>query len=147
MTIGLRAHVADGIGRTAAPPPDVAAALERLFGPRVHDVRVIEHSLFARLHFGAVATTRRRRIYLRGAAAAFFANPALLLHEYCHVLLQWETGELTRWRYLFEWWRRGYYANRFEVEARAYAARNFPAFVATIEMKQRKSCDAPASRP
>lgn len=111
----------------------------------MHDVRVLEHSLFARLHLGAVATTRRRRIYLRGAAADFFANPALLLHEYCHVLRQWETGELTAWRYLLEWWRRGYCANRFEVEARAFAARYLPAFIAALEQERRET--HPAERP
>jgi hypothetical protein len=108
----------------------VSAALERVFGSRVHDVIVIERSLFARLHVGATATTRRRRIYLRGTAADFFANHALLLHEYYHVLRQWESGDLTTWRYVLEWCRRGYYANRFEVEARAFAARHAPTFEA-----------------
>lgn len=120
------------------PPPCVGAALERLFGSGVHDVHVIERSLFARLHFGAVATTRRRRIFLRGTAADFFSNPALLLHEYCHVLEQWEPRTLTVWRYLLEWWRHGYYANRFEVEARAYAARHLPAFMAALETARRE---------
>ena len=125
------------------PPPDVGAALERLFGRGVREVHVIEHSLFARLHFGAVATTRRRRIYLRGAAADFFANPTLLLHEYCHVLRQWESGELTTVRYVLEWWRRGYYANRFEVEARDFAARHAPAFEAAV--RAARVCAAPDS--
>lgn len=143
MTFRLRERVIPRIGRRAAPPPVVSAALERLFGSGVHDVRVIEHSLFARLHVGAVATTRRRRIFLHGAAADFFANPTLMLHEYCHVLLQWEPRTLTAWRYLLEWWRRGYYANRFEVDARAYAAHHLPAFLAALEIERRKR-DVPA---
>jgi len=107
--------------RQAAVPQDVRSALERLLGASVADVRVIEHSWFARLHGGAVATTRPGRIYLRGAAADFFANPRLMLHEYCHVIRQWQPGTLTAARYLLECLRRGYWNNRFEVEARAFA--------------------------
>ena len=51
---------------------------------------VVEHSIYARLHYRIKATTRRRRIYLVGSARAFFADPALMLHEYCHVMRQWE---------------------------------------------------------
>ena len=110
--------------RQAAVPQDVRSALERLLGSSVAHVRVIEHSWFARLHGGAVATTRPGRIYLRGAAAAFFANPWLMLHEYCHVIRQWQPGTLTAARYLLECLRRGYWNNRFEVEARAFADAN-----------------------
>jgi hypothetical protein len=95
-------------------------ALRVIFGPGVENVRLVEHSWFARLH-GALATTRRRRIFLRGSAADFFADPALVLHEYCHVLLQWETGLLTTPRYVYECMKHGYWANRFEVEARRFA--------------------------
>jgi hypothetical protein len=107
--------------REAAVPQDVRAALERLLGASVAQVRVIEHSRFARLHGRAVATTRKGRIYLRGSAVDFFANPWLMLHEYCHVIRQWQPGSLTATRYLLECLRRGYWDNRFEVEARAFA--------------------------
>jgi len=110
------------MGRTVAVPEAVGASLELLFGERIDQVRVIEHSLFVRLHGRAIATTRRRRIYLRGSAADFFQNPSLMLHEYCHVLKQWEPRNLTLWRYLTEWLRRGYWNNRFEIEAREFAA-------------------------
>ena len=70
--------------REAAVPAAVSAALEELLGERIGHVRVIEYSWFARLH-GALATTRRGRIYLAGSAADFFSNPWLMLHEYCHV--------------------------------------------------------------
>jgi hypothetical protein len=111
--------------RAAAVPQDVSRALERLLGASVAHVRVIEHSCFARLHGRrAVATTRRGRIYLRGSAAEFFANPWLMLHEYCHVIRQWQPGTLTATRYLLECLRRGYWNNRFEVEARAFADTN-----------------------
>ena len=103
-------------------PEPVRAALEAILGESVAHVRVIEHSLFARLHLRALATTRRGRIYLRDDAAAFFANPSLLLHEYWHVIGQWQRGTLTVPRYLIECLRHGYWKNRFEVEARAFAA-------------------------
>jgi hypothetical protein len=108
--------------RDAPVPAPIQAALEKILGESVAHVRVIEHSLYARLHLRAIATTRRGRIYLSGDAAAFFANPTLLLHEYWHVIGQWQRGTLTVPRYLLECLRRGYWNNRFEVEARAFAA-------------------------
>ena len=115
------------MGRVVALPGSLRAALEAVIGKPVSHVTVIEHSLYARLHPRAIATTRRRRIYLRGAARDFFADPRLLLHEYCHVLEQWEPGELTLLRYGREWLRHGYWNNRFEVEARAFADRHVAA--------------------
>lgn len=112
------------IGRNIALPGSLRTALEAVLGESVSHVRVIEHSLYARLHRRAVATTRRRRIYLRDSAQEFFDDPWLMLHEYCHVLKQWEPGDLTLVRYCLEWLRRGYWDNRFEVEARAFADRH-----------------------
>lgn len=109
------------MGRTVRPPAPVIAALEETFGRSIAHVRVIEHSWFARLHLRAIATTRRDRIYLRGDAASFFANESLMLHEYFHVLEQWQPGRLTISRYLREWLKRGYWRNRYEVEARRFA--------------------------
>lgn len=115
-------------GNLVAPPSLVRISLERIFdtaaagaGASIDQVRIVEYSLFARLHGRAIATTRRRGIFLRGSAAEFFGDPVLMLHEYCHVLLQWETGSLTTLRYLRECLRRGYWNNRFEVEAREFA--------------------------
>jgi hypothetical protein len=108
-------------GGAAPLPAAVAAALAEIFGESVEHVRVIPYSRYARLHGRALATTRRNRIYLRGDAAAFFADPWLLLHEYWHVIGQWQRGTLTVPRYLAECLRRGYWNNRFEVEARAFA--------------------------
>jgi len=112
------------LGREVAPPSSLRAALEEVLGESVSQVRIIEHSAYARLHPRAIATTRRRRIYLRGAAQDFFDDPWLMLHEYCHVLKQWEPGDLTLARYCLEWLRNGYRNNRFEVEARAFADRH-----------------------
>jgi len=108
-------------GREARVPDAVRQALERLLGTRIGHVKVIEHSCYVRLHGRAIATTRPSRIYLRGSAAEFFADPWLMLHEYCHVVRQWQAGTLTVPRYLLECLRRGYWNNRFEIEAREYA--------------------------
>ena len=108
-------------GRVAPVPEGVREALERVLGARIGHVRIIEHSWYVRAHGRALATTRRGRIYLRGSASDFFANPWLMLHEYCHVIRQWEAGTLTLARYAGEWLRRGYWNNRFEVEAREFA--------------------------
>ena len=115
--------------RTAeCTPPRIRAALRAIFGEEVDEVRVIEHSWLARLHGRATATTRRNRIYLRGSAQEFFADPALMLHEYFHVLRQWNRGRLSTRSYLVEWLRRGYWHNRYEQQARRFVALRLAAF-------------------
>ncbi|MGE0582929.1 MAG: hypothetical protein AB7P31_12460 [Steroidobacteraceae bacterium] len=108
-------------GRPARMPPALRATLIEVFGEGVDAVRVIEHSWFACLHVRALATTRRRRIYLRDGAAPFFADPTIVLHEFFHVLGQWEPRRLSVWKYVVELFRRGYWDNRFEIEAREFA--------------------------
>lgn len=88
------------------------------------DVAVIERSRYAKLHRGMAATTRPNRILLTISGAEFASSPELLLHEYYHVLCQWRTGYLTRWRYIVESIRCGYRQNRYELEAREFAAAN-----------------------
>jgi hypothetical protein len=104
------------------------AALGRLLGAPVDDVVLVEKSWYARLHLGARATTRRNRILLAGPASEFAADPVLILHEYYHVMRQWNRGRLTTWRYLVEWLRRGYVENRYERHARRFAASRLSAF-------------------
>jgi hypothetical protein len=109
-------------GRRYAIPLKTRVALQRVFEAPVDTIIVIENSLYARAHLGMYATTRPNRILLAYSGAGFAANPELLLHEYFHVIRQWRPGHLTRWRYLTESARRGYQANRFEQEAREFAA-------------------------
>jgi hypothetical protein len=101
-------------------PPALRAALVELLGDGVDEVEIVERSWYARLHLGARATTRRNRILLRGPAAEFFADPELVLHEYFHVLRQWNRGRLSIAAYLAEWLRRGYWRNRYEHQARRF---------------------------
>jgi hypothetical protein len=42
------------------------------------------------------------------------------------VLRQWQPRRLTIWRYLVESLQRGYWLNRFEIEAREFAATHAP---------------------
>jgi hypothetical protein len=105
-------------------PSALKEGLEEILGPEVAGVRIVEHSLFARLHGNARAVTRRGRVYLRGSAAEFFADPELVLHEYFHVLRQWADGRMTLVRYLLAWLKAGYWNNPFEIEARRFATRH-----------------------
>jgi hypothetical protein len=113
-------------------PAALRAALVELFGDEVDEVVLVEHSVYARLHGGARATTRRNRILLRGSAAEFFADPELVLHEYYHVLRQWNRGRMSLASYLAEWLRRGYFNSRYERQARRFARLRRPALEALL---------------
>ena len=63
--------------------------------------------------------TLGRTIFL---APATRLEPELLLHEFRHVQ-QFSEGRTFPFRYIWESLRRGYYANRYEADARSYAAR------------------------
>jgi Domain of unknown function (DUF4157) len=108
--------------RHALPPAAIAIALTEIFGEPVDRVRVVERSFYCALHLGARATTRRNLILLRRTAVELWSDPELILHEYFHVLRQWQPRRLTIWRYLVESLRHGYIDNVFEIEAREFAA-------------------------
>jgi hypothetical protein len=124
------------LGHRSTIPIPLAAALREIFGESVDHVRVIERSFYARLHFGARATTRRGRILLRGAATDFWSDPELVLHEYFHVLRQWQPQRLTIWKYLKESARNGYWNNEYEIEARAFAAAHWRALKSRLQKWQ-----------
>ena len=50
-----------------------------------------------------------------------------MLHEYFHVLRQWNAGRLSTRAYVTEWLRRGYWANRYERQARRFVSLRLPA--------------------
>src|SRR4051794_12397408 len=66
----------------------------------------------------AAAITLWRRVFLSPSARV---DAELLLHEFRHVQ-QFEASVTFPMRYLWESARRGYFANRYEVDAREYAA-------------------------
>lgn len=123
-------------GHRSAIPAAISNALREVFGEPVDHIRVIENSLYARMHLGARATTRRGRILLRGSARDFWADPELILHEYFHVLRQWQTRRLTIWKYLKESARKGYWHNCYEIEARAFAASRWRALNSRLQKWQ-----------
>jgi hypothetical protein len=120
------------LGTAVTVPDNICFALKELIGgpasETIHRVRVLEHSTFARLHGRVRATTRRRCIFLPGSGAEFFADPELVLHEYWHVLVQWESGALTVSRYIRESLRQGYWNNHYEAQARAFAHQQLSQF-------------------
>lgn len=65
-------------GREVPVPKPIRVALKEIVGEPVASavdcVRVIEHSVFARLHVRATATTRRGLIFLHAGAEEFFAE-------------------------------------------------------------------------
>jgi len=132
--------------RTAECMPDsMLEALRELLGKVVDDVLVIERSWYARLHGPVRATTRRNRILLRGTRADFFADPELVLHEYFHVVRQWNRGRLSVAGYLRESLRNGYWLNRYERQARRFATRRLPALRTRLGASEGK--DALTARP
>jgi hypothetical protein len=113
-------------------PVELRRALQDVFRRPVDDVELREHSWFAKLHGRASATTRFNTIYLRGSAEEFFSRPDLMLHEYYHVLQQWNRGRMTVLSYLLEWRRRGYWDSRYERHARRFARTRLAAFRAAM---------------
>jgi len=131
------------IGRRYVLPEAVAAALEQVFEEPVGDVVVIERSRYARLHRRMTATTRPNRILLAISGAEFVARPELLLHEYYHVLCQWQTGYLTRWRYVAECIRCGYWRNRYEQEAREFAVDTVELYLEALRKQAARHSESP----
>ena len=110
-------------------PARIRRALAAIFEEPVDDVDISVQPLYVRLHGRRVrATTRPNRICLGCDVEAFLEDPELVLHEYYHVLRQWNPGILNRYRYLLECRRKGYFHNRYEVEARAFARENLQRF-------------------
>jgi RHS repeat-associated protein len=110
-------------------PEDVRVALEQFFGDYVAGIVIYEHSLFAGLHIGMRATTRKNTIYLRGSGDAFVSEPRFILEEYYHVIEQWGTGDMTVLSYLWESLLKGYERNRYELEAKKFARDNASRYV------------------
>ncbi|MGH9961541.1 MAG: hypothetical protein ACREBC_31180, partial [Pyrinomonadaceae bacterium] len=106
--------------RIVVIPEQDLIALTRIFGASAASVKVVANSRFAKLH-RALATTRRNRIYLAAGSEFFLRDPKLMLHEYYHVLAQWNCGELSAGRYVWESLRNGYRRNCYEIAACRFA--------------------------
>lgn len=75
-----------------------------------------------------------RSIHLSGVSRAqFLREPSWVAHEMCHIRQVQERGLLRfLWEYLLESGRVGYFANRFEVEAREAGARDADYYAALL---------------
>jgi hypothetical protein len=124
-------------------PTNIRRALAVIFEEPVDEVDIRVQPLYVRLHGRRVrATTRPTRICLGCGVDAFLEDPELVLHEYYHVLRQWNPGILNRFRYLRECGRKGYFNNRYEVEARAFARENLQRFKALLQVDSTTQRDA-----
>ena len=124
---------ADPLGLCAISPTN-KRCLENVFGSPVDAVRVRNKKLM-RNNF---VTTRKNEIRLPPSftCAQFQSYPLLMLHEYYHVLRQWNLGRLSRKSYVSEWMKNGSGdGNKYEDEANAFARDNYDAFVKCTEEK------------
>lgn len=104
--------------REVAVPDEIKRAVESTLqdafsnAVNVDKIKVVENSKWADFLSGftelltagrywVFATTQRDAIYLnsRITAGDFFGDPELLLHEYYHVIRQWNTGAMTNFNY------------------------------------------------
>lgn len=92
----------------------------------------------ARLKLGQpnVAMVLGKSIHLSGVTRAeFLREPSWVAHEMCHIRQVQERGLLRfLWEYLIESARVGYYANRFEVEAREAGLRDAAHYAALLNV-------------
>lgn len=116
----------------------MADCLSQIFGEPVSgvDVRIktVVNNRFV--------TTRRNSIRLPPILSVeeFFANHNLVLHEYYHVLRQWNTGDLSRRAYVAEFMRNGSAeGNRFEDAAIAFAKINAETLTKCLEHSEKCS--------
>ena len=100
---------------------DVKKCLEIIFGESVSGIKIGK-----RLGFKYI-TTRKNKISLPIGYSCnqFQSSPFLLLHEFYHVLRQWNTGKLTVSKYIAEWTKNGSgNANKYERAANDFARNN-----------------------
>lgn len=117
--MGVTASITALIGRRTALTPDVLARypeLERVTWRR-GGIPVILAGWFLSKR-SAAAITLWRTVFIASDA---FVDLELLLHEFRHVQ-QFESSVSFPLQYVWESARRGYFDNRFEVDAREYAA-------------------------
>jgi len=87
-------------------------------------------------------TTRRNSIRLPPSLSVerFFEHHRLVLHEYFHVLQQWNIGRISVFSYIVEASKNGYEdKNKFEREANKFAADNLEKFRECLERES--GCD------
>ncbi|HRQ15127.1 MAG TPA: RHS repeat-associated core domain-containing protein, partial [Promineifilum sp.] len=116
----------------------MADCLSQIFGQPVSGVNVRVKTVVK----NRFVTTRRNSIRLPPTLSVdeFFSNHNLVLHEYYHVLRQWNTGDLSRTAYVAEFLRNGSAeGNRFEDAAIAFAKSHVQALKDCLEQSEKCS--------
>ncbi|MFT3789675.1 MAG: RHS repeat-associated core domain-containing protein [Rudaea sp.] len=102
------------------PGAKLQKCLEKIFGKPIGGIDVHNKKVMS----NDFITTRRNEIRLPPDFPCddFFNNPFLVLHEYYHVLEQWNTGELSVLKYAWEWSKHGSSdGNKYEDAANQFA--------------------------
>ncbi len=103
--------------------PCMKQCLEKFLYFNIDNIKVTGNSTFASLHGSeTIATTRKNAIYLNISCDEFWKDEELVLHEYYHVMFQWNNGDMTLSDYVGESLKNGYWKNKYEVEARGFAS-------------------------
>nr|WP_254898897.1 RHS repeat-associated core domain-containing protein [Stenotrophomonas sp. NA06056] len=113
----------------------MADCLEMILGESVSGVDVRNKTVVN----NEFVTTRKNSIRLPPnlSMEEFFEDQKLVLHEYYHVIRQWNAGALSRRAYVAEFMRNGSaQGNKFEGAATAFAGANVSAFNKCIASKQ-----------
>lgn len=93
----------------------------------MQQVEVHDHSALPDLFTGGLTFTLPGHIFVPGKCGEFWVDPELVLHEYYHVVDQWDTERMRLDGYLAEGARQGlggrdpHGNNRFEDEAEFFA--------------------------
>ena len=115
---------------TCRPPQCVKACLDKIMGQGVGDVVVTSDPSMA----WPYAITSTNSITTRDSCSGFFGHHFTVLEEYYHVLQQWNPGRLNAFNYA---WATivdgGYEKNRWEVEAKSFAASKLGEFQQCIK--------------
>lgn len=125
----------------AAATGAMADCLTQIFGQSVASVNVRMKAVVK----NNIVTTRTNEIRLPPILPIeqFFTRHHLVLHEYHHVINQWNTGEMTIRSYLAEVARSGSWTseggNRYEAAADAFADSNLASFQECL--KKASECD------
>lgn len=115
---------------TCKPSPCVKGCLDKIMGEDVKDVIVTSDPAMAFPY----AFTQVNTIVTRDSCSGFFGKPEIVIEEYFHVVRQWNTGRLSSFGYLRDNWTDGGYAkNRWEKEAKNFAAEKLKEFQKCIE--------------
>jgi RHS repeat-associated protein len=112
--------------------PRMKECLEKLFKKSVDSVKIVPK---VKNDSKWSATTSTNKIIPYVPCEEFLAGHRGVLEEYYHVLEQWNTGRLTRFKYAVEYLKHGYDNNRFEIEAMGFADQNAKEFENCLSCK------------